>query len=366
VNLFGDVELFGRNHTLFFGADYAKLPSERRYHYADGYIGADTGFSILDPDYSLLAPRYLLVGDYPYLILSTTRLEMMGVSAQAILRPAERLQVILGARYSEDEIQSRSGEPLGPVQTTKADAVTTQAGITYGITKDINLYASYGETYEPNRFGQRTADGNLIDPEEGESNEIGAKGELFSRRLLWTLAFFDVERSGIAGRDPFNPGFSIPIGTQRSRGVEFDVRGEVVPGWDVFLSVASLDAEFIDGDADGMRPVNAPEFGVSLFTNYEIQGGVLRGLGFGIGAVHKSGREADNIYIPGVFFGKDIFDDFTEVDLSVFYSRDRWRFDVDVTNVTGELYYSNAFGWWGSGFNPNAPRAVKGRVTYSF
>jgi iron complex outermembrane receptor protein len=371
INLFGDVEMFGREHTLFVGADYARLSNERGYRFGPPYLGSETGFSILDPDYSLLVPRYLLAEDYPLLSHSTGRLELMGVSAQAILRPVDALQVILGARYSKDEIESRSiccglSDPLGPVQTTKEDAITFQAGATYGITKDINLYASYGETYEPNRFGQTTADGRLIDPEEGESKEVGAKGELFSRRLLWTLAFFDVERSGIAGRDPLNPNFVIPIGTQRSRGVEFDARGEVLPGWDVFLSVASLDAEFIDGDADGARPINAPKFGLSLFTNYEIQSGALRGLGFGIGTVHKSGREVESIYSRGVFFGKDVFDDFTEVDLRMFYNLDKWRFDVDVTNVTNELYYSGAFGWWGNGFNPNPPRQIKGRVTYQF
>jgi TonB-dependent siderophore receptor len=369
INLFGDVELFGREHTLFFGADYGKLPSQRRYWSADPY----TGFDIRNPDYSLLTPRYLSTEDYPYLNHTRTRLEMLGVTAQAILKPTDSLSLMLGARYSRDELQRLGaccdpGLELGDRREAKQDAVTFQTGVTYAITGSTNLYANYGSSYEPDRFFRVTLGGDLIDPEEGRAIEVGAKGELLGRQLLWTVAAFDVERSNLAARVPGSfPAYFILAGTQRSRGVELDIRGQVLPGWDAFLSVATLDAEYLGGEDGGAKPINAPKFGLSAFTSYEIQGGPLKGLGFGGGVVHKSGREAHNIFLATLpLLGKDIFEDFTEIDLRMFYRRDKWLFDLDVTNVTDTLYYSNAFAWGGSGFNPNPPRQVKGRVTYKF
>ncbi len=57
-----------------------------------------------------------------------------------------------------------------------------------------------------------------------------------------TLAFYQIERDNFATTDPDNPDFRIAAGEVRSRGIEFDVAGEVLPGWNVIAAYAYTDA----------------------------------------------------------------------------------------------------------------------------
>jgi iron complex outermembrane receptor protein len=183
-----------------------------------------------------------------------------------------------------------------------------------------------------------------------------------------SAAVFNVERSNIAFNDLLNPGFQIPLGTQRSRGVELGLQGRLMPQLSVNASLAFLDSEFLDGDLRGVQAVNAPKFGITVFGTYEILDGNLRGLGFGLGLVHKRGLKGfdagwtEDSGTPVTFD----FGDYTEVDARVFYDIGRWSFVLSGTNILNEKYYSQSFEelWWSTNVNP--PATIRGRVTYKF
>jgi outer membrane receptor protein involved in Fe transport len=149
VNLFGDVELFGREHTLFFGFDYA--------HY-DGFqqqgnmtaSGERTGFGVDNLDFSLLPARPANIRAYDAATLPAGSFDDLGVfkykydnkeygaTAQAILKPTDDLKVILGVRYSKAELATveqccsvvEYDLPFGPYQRIDTDGWTYQAGLT--------------------------------------------------------------------------------------------------------------------------------------------------------------------------------------------------------------------------------------------
>jgi iron complex outermembrane receptor protein len=382
VNIFGDVEAFGRDHTVFLGVDYATLPAQVRSFFDSGNPG-DTEFNIVDPDYSIFPERSSEADwqgqfqtGFEGLFQEKTELKTYGVTLQTVLRPTDNLDLSLGARYSRDEISQASNccgrdATLPPQAKLSFDNVTIQAGAVYSFTDQINAYVSYGETFEP-QTGTNALTGSTLEPEEGRIFEIGLKGEAFDNNVLWTLAAFDIDRSNmvIPAGDGQNAGLSLPVGSQVSTGVEFDARGEVLPGWNVYLSVAVLDSEYKGGQFDGGKPIQAPEFGLSFFTSYQIQEGQLAGLGIGGGVVHKSGRTSTNINdrggVPVIPIGENILGDFTEVDLRVFYDHDNWRFYLSATNLTDELYYSNQFEQVQLGLSPNPARTIKGGFTYNF
>jgi outer membrane receptor for ferric coprogen and ferric-rhodotorulic acid len=372
VNLFGDVQAFGRTHTLFFGADFADLNSDAFYPLQ--YAG-DFAFSILDPDWSQV-PVHRAFTDYADIFQYQDERQMYGLTAQVLLRPADALTLSLSGRYSHDSYRARerygaSGDaydyqalPFSPDQSLTESAVTGQFGLTYAVSKNVNLYASYGQTFEP-RFGRVFTEGGgrLINPEKGRAYEVGLKADAFERRLAYSVALFDVGRTNIAQADPDHPGYSIEIGSQISRGIELEFQGKLMPSWEVYGSVAWLDAEFTRGMNSGLKPANAPDFGISLFTAYQWRSGALKGLGVGGGVVHKYGRETfarlGNV-IP--------FDlgNFTEVDLRVFYDRERWRYEVAATNLLDETYYSTFNSVLSRSLNVNPPRQWLGRVSYRF
>ncbi len=73
--------------------------------------------------------------------------------------------------------------------------------------------------------------------------EFGIKTEWLDGKLFATVAYFDVTKQNVAVPDPNFPLASIAFGEQRSRGVEFDVSGELLPGWKLIASYAYIDAE---------------------------------------------------------------------------------------------------------------------------
>ena len=383
LNLFGDFEAFGRRHTLFFGVDYNRIESTSRLGVTATSVGfADSVFNMFTPDYASVPP-YDRLDDYDYLYDFKGETALFGGTVQLITRPTDRLSLLLGARYSVDTVndRDRGGPPTGegnvdtvPFQTS-ADAIfhqiVYQAGLTYAITPSTNLYASFGQTFEPGtdrRIDESDPDGPgiLIQPERGRNHEIGFKADL-SRELSITGAVFDMERTNISQADRDNPGFSVALGTQRSRGVELGMQGQLLPPLSLLVSVAYLDAKFIQGEFKGLTPENAPRFGLSAFASYELLQGGLKGLGFGLGVVHKAGRKTfDSDWASdGLRYQYD-FGDFTEVDARIFYSRDRWSYAISATNLFDEKYYSPTFTDLDFATHVNPPRTIRASVRYKF
>lgn len=372
VNVYGDVEFFGRKHTLFFGADYSSITNPQPGLYTSAEPPSTV--SIFDPAFNTSVPQIADLSGYSFFYQYQEQQKDSGLTAQAILRPIDRLTVLLGGRYSRDDYSypSRFGfsssviDSNTPYDVTerKKNKVIGQGGITYAVTSGLNVYASYGQTYEPNT--QRVAPDRFVDPEEGVAKEIGLKGEL-SSRFAYSLAWFDLTRSNITQANPALPGFVLPIGTQRSRGYEAAVQGTLVPGWELFGSLGWMDAEYIEGRFKGLQPENAPDFGLSLFTSYEFQSGALRGFGVGGGVVHKRGLKT-------FFTQRDLsrnflqfdFGDTTEVDLRLFRNFAHWRVQVSATNLLDEKYYSATLNSLALGVNVNPGRAVLGQVSYQF
>ncbi len=67
--------------------------------------------------------------------------------------------------------------------------------------------------------------------------EVGIKADL-NDKVSALLAFYDLTRANVSTPDPRDTRFSIQTGEQRSRGIEFDLSGEISPGWNIFTSAA--------------------------------------------------------------------------------------------------------------------------------
>jgi iron complex outermembrane receptor protein len=171
--------------------------------------------------------------------------------------------------------------------------------------------------------------GETLKPEKGEGFEAGIKAELLNRKLSLTLAYFDLKKQNVAVADPQFFGFSIASGEQRSRGVELDVVGEILPGWNVIASYAYTDAEVTKDTVlanIGSRLSNIPKHSASLWTNYEIQTGSLKGLGFGVGFNYVGERFGG---LPTSYRADAYF----LTNAGVFYRTGKWRFAVNVKNL---------------------------------
>jgi iron complex outermembrane recepter protein len=199
------------------------------------------------------------------------------------------------------------------------------------------------------------------EPEEGQGVEVGVRADIIKNRLAATLAYFDITKRNVPTIDPDNPFFSIATGEQRSRGIDFNLTGEISPGWNIVASYAYIDAKVTEDNTDivGNRLIGIPRHSASLWTTYEVRSGGLRGLGFGLGFNFVGERKGD---LDNSFRADSYF----LTNAAIFYRRDRWLLRLNVDNLFDIDYISAVSNSRVRGIYPGNPLTVRASVSVEF
>jgi iron complex outermembrane receptor protein len=358
TNVLGEFTTGSVKHTLLFGVDLNRS-QDRIFSVGDffNFLPLD----IFNPVYG--QPPTPDESDLPPFGGNDITTNRLGVYVQDQISLFDNLKLLAGIRY--DTVKQTNERLLGlltnPGETTQTvDAFTPRLGLLYQISTTISLYGSYSKSFNPG--DATTSSGDVIEPERGEGYEFGIKTELFNRKLLATVAYFDITKQNVAVTDPNFPLFSVASGEQRSRGVEFDVTGEILPGWNVIASYTYTDAEVTDDsnvNLIGNRLFGVPTHSASLWTTYEIQRGNLQGLGFGFGLNFVGERAGDlaNSYEA---------ESYVIASAAVFYKRNNWRFALNFKNLGDVKYIESTSNGRESGNFFGEPFTVIGSISYQF
>ena len=313
--------------------------------------------NIFDPDYSAPIPpidslNNVFDGDFTE--------DQLGIYVQDQIDILDNVILVAGLRYTTVDRES-TDNLFGGESDQYDDAVTPRIGIVYQPIEPVSLYGNYSRSFVPNT-SITDANGNSLPPEEGEGFEIGIRGEIIENRLAATLAYFDITKQNVAVGDPTLPTASIAIGEQRSQGVDFNLTGEILPGWNIIASYACIDAEVTEDtntDIVGNRLVSIPEHSASLWTTYEIQSGDLQGLGFGLGFNFVGERQGglDNSFAVGSDF---------LTNAAIFYRRDNWQARLNIDNLFDVDNFSYVRSSRETGIYPGAPFTLRASVSYEF
>lgn len=264
----------------------------------------------------------------------------------------EHVKALAGMRY--DRTKSYQWDYLEDAAIrTKDDALTFRAGLVYQPTTSVSLYASYTQSFQPQQ-GQ-LVDGTPLDPEKGEQFEAGVKFDLLDR-LSITAAAFQITKQNVSTEDLDNPDFSILTGEQRVRGLELDITGEILPGWNIIANASHLDAEITRDNtfAVGNRLNGVPSFSGRVWTSYSVSSGALSGLslGGGIRVVGKREVDLDNRF---TIAGYETF------DASIRYALNPpWEVSVNAENLTDRFFVEAVQG--DNNLYPGTPRRIVGTL----
>ncbi|WP_202924966.1 TonB-dependent siderophore receptor [Myxacorys almedinensis] len=283
----------------------------------------------------------------------------LGIYVQDQVTLLENLKLLLGVRFDifdQTDRFFRASTGITESNNQSGSAFSPRVGIVYQPIRPISLYASYTSSFVP-VIGV-AFDGSEFQPERGTQYEVGIKADV-NDRLSTTLAFYNLTRSNALTSDPDNQGFSIQTGEQRSRGVELNVAGEILPGWNITAGYAYTNARITrDNDLPvGNRLDNVPENSFNLWTTYQIQQGTLRGLGFGLGLFYVGERQAnlDNTFsLPS----------YLRTDATIFYQRDRLRASLNFQNLFNVDYFQSSYGELE--VFPGEPFTVQGKISWEF
>ncbi|MEM9450715.1 MAG: TonB-dependent siderophore receptor [Cyanobacteria bacterium P01_E01_bin.6] len=348
------------DHTLLFGVDLFRIEFNNNIGRADFF--SPTPINIFDPVFGgTPAPDF---DEAPILFEGISdQTDLLGIFVQDQITLLDNLKLLVGVRFDAFEQEVVTGPsfftPEGIDTRTTGDAFSPRVGLVYQPIEPVSLFASFSRSFSPNTA--TTISGDIIDPERGEQFEVGVKSELLDGRFSASLAYFNITLENVATPDPDFPTFSVATGRQRSQGIEIDLIGELLPGWNFLANYALTDADITEDNTDieGNRLFSVPRNNFNLWTTYDIQGGLLEGLGFGIGFNFVGERFGDNAnsFTLGSYF---------LTNAAISYERDNWRLGLNIRNLFDVDFIESASNSRTTEIDPGEDFTIIGSVAVSF
>lgn len=334
----GPFQLFGREHQFMAGLSYNKRDYANYGDYQVGGAGQTWNpfASYLNWTGNISEPNW-----NPLALASEGTITQKAGYAAARLSLADPLKLIIGARYTDWKSEGEGAD--------RAHKVTTPyAGLVFDINDTYSTYASYTEIFQPQTLKDRN--GSYLDPVDGKSYEVGVKGAWFDNRLNASLAVFRIEQDNVgqATGEPVQGSqnefaYRAARGTV-SRGFEFELNGELAPGWNATFGASRYVAKDVNG-AD--INTNLPQTALKLFTSYTPQS--LQALTVGGGANWQN-----RIYYPVPAYGRIEQSGYALVSAFVRYRiSPEFSVQANLNNLLDKQYLSqiNGYGAFGDGRN---------------
>lgn len=346
--------LLGMRHTVLYGVELARQVKDVETHSRNNIATVD----LFDPVLPIV----------PVVLPGAPSADNRGIFTntaiyvQDLIELGHGFKLLAGARH--DWFQQRTEQRIAtlPNLQRKDSEWSPRAGLVFQPDDAQSYYLSWSRSFQPSGEAFSLAANNAdIAPEETTNREAGAKYTLLGGRLNFTASVFELKRTGIKGANPAAPTVLIPIGTQRTRGIELTGAMDLPSGWRAIGGYAYLDGRItrsIAVDAgqrvEGKRPTITPAHSANLFVTRSF----ADRFGIGAGANYVGKRFAN----PG-----------NTVELPSFVTADAmaWaqvgfvRLQANVTNIFDRNYIVSAHGTSPNLNLPGAPRAVllSARVT---
>ncbi|WP_050009472.1 TonB-dependent siderophore receptor [Flavobacterium sp. B17] len=282
----------------------------------------------------------------------------------------DRLRLTVAARYTNIK-QNNYGD------TFEADKISPRVGLSYSIDDNTSAYALYDQSFTPQSGLFR--DGSTAKPLTGNSYEIGLKRDWFNGKWNTTLSLYNIRKDNAISRDPADPTskYSILDGKTGVQGVEFDLKGEVVKGFNAIFNYAYTDNEYKEAITYIDPATNTPKIlhnegdkvaGYAKHTlngwlNYTFTNGTLEGFGLSFGGSYLADRTSWTWDSTGT---TKPMNDYLKFDAGASWENSKIRVNLNIFNVFNRYLYSGAN--YGSYYyyQAEAPRNFRLSIGYKF
>ncbi|OUY06059.1 TonB-dependent siderophore receptor [Acinetobacter populi] len=299
--LTGKYYLLGREHQLFTTISYNKEDHDSRWkrHMDSNQYNIYTfqPAQIAEPDWN----NYTLLQND---VLYKNHIEQKAISLGTQFNLLDRLHLIAGGRYTDFsaggdyQYYTWAGAPdseYGKNTDVNKKKFIPYAGLTFDITPSTSTYISHTEIFKPQ--SNKAPDGSLLNPVVGKNQELGIKSELFGGELNLSAALFQIEQENraiaIVGTS-----FYAPEGKVRSRGLDLEISGKILPEWQLFAGYTYNKSKYLKTEgtiyANGTNfNKHTPEQTFRAYSSYQFRG-ALENLTIGAGITAQT--ESDSLY----------------------------------------------------------------------
>lgn len=251
------------------------------------------------------------------------------------------------------------------------DKFTPRIGLSVDILPTLTAYGLYDQSFIP-QSGLGTLDGistfAITDPEEASDIEGGIKKSFLDGKLNASLGAFLITKENISVADPRFPNgnFSILLGEVQSKGIEFDLQGQLTPELNVVLNYANTNVEITEDsnpDNVGNRVAGHARHMTNGWFNYVFnEKTAFKGFGASLGYQYQVDRStwawnADN---------ETLLPDYFRMDAALSWRNRNIRVQLNVNNILDDYLLSGSnfadFIYWQS------EPGINGRlgITYTF
>lgn len=296
VHATGPFELAGRKHELVVGYNGTRSKTTSTEQSPTSALAPVGNFFEWNGSYP--EPEW---GDAT--LASDIKTDQDAIYTVARFSLADSWKLIGGARFARWSIDSY--DVYGAPQYSKYDykKLIPYAGLIWDFAPQFSLFSSYTGIFKPQ--SELDVNGNFLDPIEGESIELGIKGEHFDRQLNTAFTVFETRQDNVAGQAyqaDGTPYPDFPDGTRRSvgvdgtktRGFEAEASGRLARNWRGAIGLTHYVVQ--DAGGNDIRTF-APQNMVRLFTTWDPKGWV-DGLTVGAG-VNWQSSTSTTINAPG-------------------------------------------------------------------
>jgi catecholate siderophore receptor len=346
--------LAGMAHQLLYGVEFGKQNKDQLFRTQNNIATV----ALFNPVLPIL----------PLTVTATPATDNLGILAtssayvQDLVTLSREWKALAGIRYDrfEQETQERRA---GQANLARTDtAWSPRVGLVYQPRTDQSYYASFSKSFQPSGEAFPLAANNAqIEPEETTNKEVGAKFDFLGGLASATASLFRLERTNIKATDPTTNRL-IPIGVQRTDGLELTFTGDLSQGWQVYSGYAYLDSKVTSSIArdagqpvQGKRPTLTPRHSANLWVTKAFEGGYRAGAGINYVA-DRFANPGNTVTLPG----------YTTVDAMVGYRLAKLDLQLNVNNLFDRRYIVSGHGSSPLLNLPGAPRSVQVTARYNF
>ena len=344
VYLNGKMRTGSITHQILGGVDIGQ-----KDYFADwgqgGLLNGNAPFNIYDPVYGVPSDS-IPVFDRTKSIRKRAGVNNVGQRYSALYMQDEigfwnnNIRLTLAGRYT-----TLDGWSYGA--TTEDDAFTPRVGLNISLNENTTVYGLYDQSFTPQSGAD--ASGKAFEPVRGNDIEGGIKRNWADGRWNSSLSIYSITKTNVLTADPENVNFSIQLGEVQSKGIEFDIHGEIVNGLSVVLNYANTNVEVTE-DTDeskiGSRVAGHARHITNGWLHYSLPDRLVNGLSVSLGYQYQVDRSswswnADN---------ESVLPDYFRLDGAVSWQNDDLKIGLNVNNLLNDYLYSgsaySSFYYW--------------------
>jgi iron complex outermembrane recepter protein len=353
------------SHQFLAGYDYitSDVSLDQTYYEQPDLFGTNSGivgtFSLKNPKYMARPIDKYRVSNYnsDATAVDASVYHTQGIYIQEQIS-LNKWKLLIGLR----EEMYASGDDDDTTDQSKENVFLPRIGLVYELQPNASLYATYNKGFDPFEASTSTQVFNApFKPITSEILEAGAKANFFNNKLSASVALYQLTLQNVAvnANDISNPNLYVQQGEDRSRGIETEANGNILPNLSIAVSYSYCIAKVIQSkivSQVGTLVENAPKNTSNSWIKYIFNKGALKGFGVAAGHSQVSARNTldPTAILPG----------YVVLNAGIRYEHKHFNTAVNFNNITNKTYwmgaYNNVNKW------PGAPRNLMISAGYRF